>query len=1056
MASPLVGADSAAVEDASGLQASAVSRAGPAREGNEDHYGWLPPDAGDPGRGWLFAVADGVGGAAAGERASDVAVATLLETYASTPGDPAERLQRAAVAAHQAVVGLGDSASELSGTATTLTAAAVAGDRLAILHAGDSRAYLLRDGMLAPLTQDHTWVASQVELGRMLPEDAWNHPLRGVITRCLGQLEPLEFDVIRRLLQPGDRLLLCTDGLTDAVPQRDLAAAALRGSPAEAVQRLIDLARAKDHTDDATALIVQIPEQGQGTRKRVAGAKGHEIAGSPASPLSISAGERVPTGPGARPMGAADPFGLRRLRAPGALASRRATLAGLAASAAAVGLAAGGIVAAARLLRAGGRGPEGAAEAFLRSWEQQRYDAMWELVATGTDVSRDEFSRHYEQAAARAGITGVQARLKSAPVDTRGKHRVALAFRARITTQRVGAIEQSNQLPLVWEPGPNLRTPFPGSERSSLSPPRVGVGDGLGERFAFIWRRLRGLPDQETGRWAVEWAPSLIFAELQAGHTLRLVADRPRRAPVLSADGAAVADQSTRPEVGVVPGRVRDEPRLLDALSRALGLPPERVRAAYAAGRPDWYMPVAPLPPGAPPEVLAELRALPGILLRDQPVRHYPEPSMAHVVGYTGAITADELARLAAEGYGPADVIGKSGIERWAERTLAGAPGARLEVVNPQGAATATLGTSVPPQSGKAARLTISAQLQRVAAEALGDRPGAVVALDPRDGAVRALVSHPSFDANALSQGQPAVWQAVQTDPRHPLFNRATLGAYPIGSVFKIVTIAAGLEHGGFRPDSGFVCTGRWTGLGEQWAMYCWLRSGHGRIDLYQGLVQSCDVVFYEIGKRLDEVDPNLLPSMARAFGFGAPAGLEELAEAAGAVPGPEWKRQALREPWVRGDAVNLAIGQGHFQATPLQVARAVAAVATGGFPCPMLVGGYEAPGGALEPRQPRCDRPALGVRPEHLATIRAALRDVVAGARGTAAGAFRGSSVAAAGKTGTAESGQEQPHAWFAGYAPHDAPRLVVVAVVEHAGEGSQVAAPIVRRVLEAGIEAT
>jgi penicillin-binding protein 2 len=265
--------------------------------------------------------------------------------------------------------------------------------------------------------------------------------------------------------------------------------------------------------------------------------------------------------------------------------------------------------------------------------------------------------------------------------------------------------------------------------------------------------------------------------------------------------------------------------------------------------------------------------------------------------------------------------------------------------------------------------------------------------------------------------------------------------------------MAAGLEQGAFQPDSQFTCSGRWTGL-PGLTFDCWLSGGHGRLDLVSGLTRSCNSVFYEVGKRLDEIDPNFLPEFALRSGFGGATGAVPAQEPGGTVPGPQWKRQALNDGWARGDAVNMAIGQGHLLVTPLQVAALYGAIAAGGQRRgPRLLDRAQLPGGNVERLLTPQAKPPLPWKAQTLEAVRAGLREVVGGRDGTAAGAFQGSPLAGstAGKTGTAETGQGRaPHAWFACFAPVENPAVVVLAMLEHAGEGSQVAAPLARGVLE------
>jgi penicillin-binding protein 2 len=268
--------------------------------------------------------------------------------------------------------------------------------------------------------------------------------------------------------------------------------------------------------------------------------------------------------------------------------------------------------------------------------------------------------------------------------------------------------------------------------------------------------------------------------------------------------------------------------------------------------------------------------------------------------------------------------------------------------------------------------------------------------------------------------------------------------------------MAAALESGAFTPQSEFTCTGRWTGL-PGLTFDCWFRQGHGRQDLVTGLTHSCNTVFYEIGKRLDEIDSNFLPSFAARSGLGAVTGVLPAGEAAGLAPTPAWKQQALRDVWVRGDAVNMSIGQGQQLVTPMQLAAVYSAIATSGQgPGPKLLERALLPGGSVERSLPGTSF-KLPWSSGTFDAIRTGLRNVVGAPTGTAAFVFQGSPLAGlvSGKTGTAETGGGRvSHAWFACYAPFDAPRAVVLVMLEHGGEGSSAAAPVARRILESVLD--
>lgn len=431
-------------------------------------------------------------------------------------------------------------------------------------------------------------------------------------------------------------------------------------------------------------------------------------------------------------------------------------------------------------------------------------------------------------------------------------------------------------------------------------------------------------------------------------------------------------------------------------------------------------------------------------------VRRYPQQQVAaQVIGYVTPATADDLKNLGVKGYTAEDMVGRSGVEDWAEEVLNESAGGQLAVVQPDGQVVATIARQPGTQSPKLV-LNLDLGIQKAAEAALGGRTGSIVVMNPNDGAVLALANFPVYNPNDFITGfSDAQYKALNDDPRHPFLNRAVNGKLPVGSTFKAVTTAAALEKLGLDMQAKFFCSGRWTGLGEQNAKDCYLKSGHGNITLFEGLAQSCDVVYYELGKRLNELDPNVLPQMARGFGFGSPTGITGQYDTAGQVPDPKWKQEQLNQSWVPGDGVNLAIGQGYFLASPLQLATAYAAIANGGkLILPRLADHTDGQPGKTYPPLVKAKLP---VNENNLAQIRQALLAVTQGKLGTARQSFAGSKVPVAGKTGTAESGVEQPHAWFVCYAPADQPKYVVVVCLENGGFGNEQAAPIARKVIDA-----
>ena len=510
----------------------------------------------------------------------------------------------------------------------------------------------------------------------------------------------------------------------------------------------------------------------------------------------------------------------------------------------------------------------------------------------------------------------------------------------------------------------------------------------------------------------------------------------------------------------MVPQEIEDENRLLAELSRILNMSWNDIQSIYTAPgmQPHWFVPIADISFQASLTHAEVLNSLPGVMLQEKPIRTSPHGDLAaHILGYMGEVDQEELATLKAQGYVEGDVIGKAGMERWGETYLAGRRGGLLTIVTPEGELVDTI-MEYPAIQSRSIYSTIDVELQRVAEEALEDHRGAVVALDPSNGEILAMATNPRYDPNLVTWGRSETsrWEALLADAGRPLLNRATQGQYPSGSVFKVVTAAAALEGAGFSPYTTINCTGSWAGLGPGWIKYDWLLTGHGTMDFRSAIVRSCDVFFWEMGLRLNSIDVDLLPSYSHHFGFGELTGIEAVDESAGLVPDPEWKEEFFTGEgnpfWVPGDAVNLAVGQGDLLTTPLQVANMMAAIANGGtLYQPHLV--MRISGTPREEEQvfTSSERGQVPISEANLHVIRDGLARVTSGEGGTARYAFEGAAFTSAGKTGTAETPEEKPHAWFAGYAPVEAPQIVVAVVVENSGEGSVFAAPICRQVMEA-----
>jgi len=437
----------------------------------------------------------------------------------------------------------------------------------------------------------------------------------------------------------------------------------------------------------------------------------------------------------------------------------------------------------------------------------------------------------------------------------------------------------------------------------------------------------------------------------------------------------------------------------------------------------------------------------PGVEVQVEPLRRYAHGAVAaHLLGYAGEINERELDSLSRERYRPGDLIGRSGVERRFEEILRGEDGAELVVVNATGKRVSTLSEGAPrlPKPGHDLVLALDLKVQLAMEEAMaGVERGAGVALDPRDGGILGLVSRPAFDPNEFSVGINAErWRELSSGGSNPLLNRAIQGLYPPGSTFKAVTMLAALRSGVARPETRMApCGGHYLFGGRSFG--CWRRQGHGSLDLIGALQHSCDVYFYQLGLKLG------LPRLeetARALGLGDRTGVDLPQEKKGLVPGPAWYDQRWGAGrWRKGVLLNLAIGQGELQLTPIQLALMLGEEAMDGRPLrPYVVREVR---GDREYRPERPTRPRVEATPEAWNAIHQALELVVSAGTGTAA---RVPGVRVAGKTGTAQNPHGKDHALFVCYAPVEEPRIVLAIVVENGGHGGSVSAPMAGRVLK------
>lgn len=455
----------------------------------------------------------------------------------------------------------------------------------------------------------------------------------------------------------------------------------------------------------------------------------------------------------------------------------------------------------------------------------------------------------------------------------------------------------------------------------------------------------------------------------------------------------------------------------------------------------------------------------PGVDITAGMVRYYPHGELtAHALGYVARISEDDLAKLDPINYSGSTHIGKTGVEKTYEDVLHGKVGFEQVETNAQGRLLRVL-QRTPSQAGHTLHLNLDIQLQSVAAAALGEHRGAVVALDPNDGAVLALVSQPAYDPNLFVNGIDSKdYNALNNSPDKPLYNRALRGQYPPGSTIKPFIGLGGLELGVITEQQNTFCPGWFSLKGHDHRYRDWNPKGHGTVDLERAIVESCDVYFYTLA---DTLGIARLHSFLSQFGFGQKTGIDIGGELPGLLPSPQWKKRAYRQPWYPGETIITGIGQGYMLATPLQLAAASATLATRGkhITPRMVAEAHDAAAGYVAPQivPERASMPVKNSR--NWDSVIKAMIQVAHGERGTARAIGLKAPYTIAGKTGTAQvfsvkQGEKyvqedidlrlRDHALFIAFAPAEQPRIAVAVLVENGGHGGSVAAPIARKVMD------
>lgn len=567
--------------------------------------------------------------------------------------------------------------------------------------------------------------------------------------------------------------------------------------------------------------------------------------------------------------------------------------------------------------------------------------------------------------------------------------------------------------------------------------------------------------------WFLQMVEGEELRQRSENNRLRVQDLPPWRGMILDRSGEVLVANRPSYDLVVVMEDVTDFPPLARRLGKLLHLEPAQVQTQLEAARSAGLAQVR-IKGDLSWEEMALVETfqpeLPGALIQVQPKREYRQKGRAcHVLGYLGEISENQLKSGRFSNYKIGDSLGKCGIEAAWEGFLRGRRGYRRIEVDAYGRELGQLDRQFPTPGANVV-LTLDNRLQQEAENCLEGQAGAIVALDSRSGKVLAMASSPPYSQEAFERGLTSYeWQTLSRRKDHPLENRAIKGQYPPGSTFKIVMAVAALEERIITPGATVHCTGELPS--GQHIFHCWRKGGHGTVNLHRALVESCDVYFYQLGRRLGI---ERIAKWSKQFGLGAPTGIRLDREMPGLVGTPAWKLARFRYSWKEGDTLSVAIGQGYNLVTPLQVAQMTAVIANGGrlFE-PQLVERVETPAGEVLYRAPAAPKTLVDVSPATLAAVRKALRGVVHDEKGTGRGCqIPGLEVA--GKTGTAQvvtlekekrdrekrrklSRVYENHAWFVAFAPVEAPEITVAVLVEHGGGGGAVAAPLARRVLAA-----
>lgn len=559
------------------------------------------------------------------------------------------------------------------------------------------------------------------------------------------------------------------------------------------------------------------------------------------------------------------------------------------------------------------------------------------------------------------------------------------------------------------------------------------------------------------------------FTTQAQDNRVKLVPLPPTRGLIYDRNGVLLAENRPVFSMEIIPEQVDDLSTTIDALREILEIKTTDLERFHKLRRQKRRFDSIPIRVNISLQEAASFAVnqhkFPGVAIKAQLSRIYPQADIiSHTLGYVGRISEKDLQSIVASEYAGTTHIGKIGVEKSYESTLHGKVGLEKVEVNALGKKVRVL-EQVPPEPGQSLRLNVDVDLQEIALDAFGDRNGALVAIDPNNGGVLALVSKPGYNPNLFVEGISSKdYKALQQDENKPLYNRALRGQYPPGSTVKPFVGLAGLQTQKISSDTSHYCVGHFRLPGHKHKYRDWKKGGHGTMNLDTAITQSCDTYFYKLAT---DIGVDQLQKYLSHFNFGKKTGIDLVGEKEGVRPSRRYKKKRFpKQSWYPGETVIMGIGQGYFLTTPLQLAAATAAIANGGhYYTPRVVAEIIEENTDLHTPILPISSPVPIASPGYLADVKQAMANVLENPRGTAK-RIRTDNYRIAGKTGTAQvfsvkqdeeydeekiEEKMRDHALFIAYAPIEDPQIAIAVIVEHGGHGGSVAAPIARQIMDA-----